>query len=363
MGVFRKKKNGKEVGPFYIDYRVNGRRKRERIGSEKKLAQITLKKRYIEIAEGKFLDKKTDVKERFSEFSHTYIEMYAKPNKRSWKKSDATHIKRFLSEFGHLNLQEITTFKIEQYKQQRIKQVSPATVNRELACLKVMFKKAVEWGKMATNPARSIKLLRENNRRLRYLSQGEINTLLKHCPERLRPIVVLALNTGMRKGELQGLRWSDIDINSGTITLLATKNGRKRHLYINEPVKRALFAIRKHPDSDYIFHKGDGSPYNFRKAFETALSHAGITNFRFHDLRHTFASHMVMSGVDIYTLKEVLGHKSIEMTMRYSHLSNDHERQAMSALGQKMDTIWTPVVQFAFRPDVEHSTSTALIAS
>ncbi|MCX5657771.1 MAG: site-specific integrase, partial [Candidatus Omnitrophica bacterium] len=240
----------------------------------------------------------------------------------------------------------ITPMLVEQYKTERIKQVSPATNNREVACLKCILNKAVEWGKLKDNPIKKVKLFRENNKRLRYLEKEEIIRLLANCNRHLRSMVVVALNTGMRKGEILGLKWHDVDFRQGIIYLLDTKNGEKREIPMNEQAKTALIRVRKHPDSPHIFCKGDGKPFgNVRKSFYTALKKSGIIDFRFHDLRHTFASQLVMSGVDLNTVRELMGHKSLEMTLRYSHLSPDHKKRAVDILGKRMDTFWTPEVK------------------
>ena len=143
----------------------------------------------------------------------------------------------------------------------------------------------------------------------------------------------------MRKGEIQNLKWNDINFHQGVITLRETKNGEVRHIPINDTVREALIAIPKHPESQYIFCDKDGLPYNCRKSFETAIQKSGILNFRFHDLRHSFASHLVMLGVDLNTVRELLGHKSLAMTIRYSHLSPDHKARAVEVLSRKIGTV------------------------
>jgi integrase len=131
----------------------------------------------------------------------------------------------------------------------------------------------------------------------------------------------------MRRGEILKLKWHDIDYQRGIIYLLDTKNGAKREVFMNDLVKNALIGVRKHPESPYVFCDKNGRPYHdIRKSFYTALEKSGIISFRFHDLRHTFASQLVMSGVDINTVRELLGHKDIRMTLRYSHLSQDYKR-------------------------------------
>lgn len=338
MGIYLKK------GNWFIDYRVKGRRKREKVGPSKVLAETVFKKRKIEIAENRYLDIRRERKVRFEELAQMYLDLYAKPNKKSYR-SDKNLVANLCKRFNGMYLYEITPVVIEKFKAERAKEVSPATVNRALACLKCMFNRAVEWSKLERNPAKKVKLFKENNKRLRYLEKEEIVNLLSKCKGYLKPIVIVALNTGMRRGEILNLKWHDIDFRHNVIFLLDTKNGEKREVPINEQVKTALIRVRKHPNSPYVFCNKDGNPYrDIKKSFLNALRKSGINGFRFHDLRHTFASHLVMSGVDLNTVRELMGHKSLQMTLRYSHLSPDHKKRAVDVLGRRMDTFWTPEV-------------------
>lgn len=337
MGI---KKRGED---YWIDYYAFGKRKRQKIGPSKVLAENILRKRKLEIVENRYLDVKKNEKVKFEDFGKTYLELHSKPNKKSWKKSDVNSLKRLSSFFGDRYLYAITPMLVEKYKISRSRGVSPATVNRELACLKHMFNKAIEWGKTENNPVRKVKLFKENNKRLRYLEKEEIKKLLDSCSDHLKPIVTVALFTGMRRGEILNLKWHDIDFQRGIIYILDSKNNEKREIPMNEVVKKTLVGVRKHPDSSYIFCNKDGRPYgDVKRSFLTALKKAGILDFRFHDLRHTFASQLVMAGVDLNTVRELMGHKSLEMTLRYSHLSPDHKRRAVDILSKQMDTIWTP---------------------
>lgn len=334
-GVTRKGDN------YFIDYRVNGKRKREKIGPSKKLAEDVLRKRKVEIAENKFLDVNKEQRIKFKDFAHTYLETHAKPNKRSWQTTDRHYLKRLVPFFGEKYLYEINPMMIERFKAERKAEVSVASVNRELALLKCMFNKAIDWNMTKENPVRKVKLFKENNWRTRYLEKEELVRLLRNSSFILRAIITVAVNTGMRKGEIMWLKWSNVDIGRSYITLHQTKNGEKRFVPMNKAVRETLIAVRKHPESAYIFAGKDGEPFNFRKSFETAIGKSGILSFRFHDLRHTFASHLVMAGVDLNTVRELLGHKSIAMTQRYSHLSPDHKARAVEILAAKMDTFWT----------------------
>jgi len=322
---------------WYIDYRAYGKRYRETIGPNKKLADEVLHKRMVEIAEGKFLDKKNSFNIKFEDFAKDYIELYSKHNKKSWI-SDLKRLKHLAPFFTGKYLYMITPLLIEEYKAKRIKESSPATVNRELACLKHMFTIAIQWGKAEKNPVKKVKLFRENNQRVRYLEKEEIERLINNSRGYLKRIVIIALNTGMRKGEILGLKWRDIDFKRGIIYLLDTKNGERREIPINSAVKWALIRQPKHKDSPFIFCNKHGKSFrNVRKSFVAGLKKSGIINFRFHDLRHTFASQLVMSGVDLNTVRELMGHKSMRMTLRYAHLSPAHKSRAVDLL----DRIWS----------------------
>jgi len=329
-------------GNWFIDYYANGRRKREKIGTSKALAETVLKKRKVEIAEGKFLDIKKEQKIKFGDFADEYLEVHCKSNNKSWHKSDQPNLNHLKKHFAGKYLHEITPGDIERYRSERIKEVSKSTVNRVLSCLGSMYNRAIEWGRVTSNPMAKVKAFKVADKRIRYLENEEIDKLLANCCEHLRPIVVVALNTGMRKGEILKLKWHDIDIKRNIIHLLDTKNGEKRELPMNEVVQKTIIGVLKNPESQYIFCNKDGQPYgDIKRSFFTACKKSGIINFRFHDLRHTFASQLVMSGVDLNTVRELLGHKSLEMTLRYSHLSLDHKKRAVDILGKRMDTIWT----------------------
>lgn len=339
---------------WWIDFYAQGRRKRKKIGPSYILAEQILAKYQVEIAENKYLDIRKDQKIKFEDFADEFVEVYLKPNVRSWKKAQEFNVEFLKKFFRGKHLHEITPFLVEKLKIERaqtlrpgvkrVKTVAPATVNKTLMCLKSIFSRAISWGKFSgTNPVKEVKFFKEANSRLRYLEKEEIVKLLQYCRGTLKPVVIVALNTGMRRGEILNLKWTDLDFRRGIIYLYQTKNNEKREIPMNETVKTAFIRVRKHPDSPFIFCDKHGQPfYNLRTSFFTACKKAGIINFRFHDLRHTFASQLVMSGVDLNTVRELLGHKSLEMTLRYSHLSPDHKKRAVDTLGRRMDTFWTP---------------------
>jgi len=246
MGIYQKN----EI--YYIDYYFKSKRKREKIGPNKKVAETVLYKRKTEIAEGKFLDVKKDQKVRFRAFADMYMENHSKPNKRSWFTCDFKYLRNLTPYFGERYLYEISSMMVEKYKAERKQKVSAATVNREIALLKCMYNRAIDWNIVSENPVRKVKLFKENNTRTRYLEKEEIKNLLAQCSPKLKPVVTLALNTGMRKGEIQNLKWTDIDIKRGIITLRNTKNGESRYVPINEVARKTLISVRKHPLSPFL---------------------------------------------------------------------------------------------------------------
>jgi len=204
-------------------------------------------------------------------------------------------------------------------------------VSQELACLKHMLMKAVDWEMIETNPAKKVSLLTENNERARYVTKKEIEKLYECSADHLKPIILTALFTGMRKNEILKLKWEDIDFEQGIIFVRNSRNNEMREIPIND---QPMLTLRsKKFKLPYVFVKEDRARYiSTRTSFRNAAKRAKINDFRFHDLRHTFALHLVMSGVDLTTVKDRLGHKTINMTLRYTHLSPDHKRHAVNSL-------------------------------
>ncbi len=219
--------------------------------------------------------------------------------------------------------------------------VTAATTNRDLCRIKNIFRKAQEWGLVASNPAAGIKQTRERIVEQDFLSEDEVACLIEACDDRLRPLVLTAAHTGMRWGELTGLEWKDVHFDRALIYVRDPKNSVDRHVPMNADV---LEALSEHKDNQAIDVGGisrpvfanpsTGKPWtDVRKMFRAALDAAGIErHFLFKNLRHTAASHMVMRGVDIRTVGKILGHLTLEMTMRYAHLSPDHLKDAVGRL-------------------------------
>lgn len=227
--------------------------------------------------------------------------------------------------------------------------LSPATINRYLAALSHAFTVCVkEWGWLEDSPMRRVTKGKESRGRVRFLSDDERARLLAACQASnnaaLYPVVVLALATGMRQGEIMGLHWREpktppagawgvVDLEAGRIVLHATKNGERRVLPLvghAADCVRELAKVRR-LDSDLLFPAsnrprkgGPVKPVDLRKPWETALKRAGVEDFHFHDLRHSCASYLAMNGASLAEIAETLGHKTLAMVKRYSHLSEAH---------------------------------------
>ncbi|MBI2060177.1 MAG: site-specific integrase [Nitrospirae bacterium] len=272
----------------------------------------------------------------FSEFADRYLETWSRPHKaaKSHERDkgilDDNHFRGF---FGKKLLSDITRKDIEAYITRRLDDssrkggsVKRDTVNRELAVLKHMFTKAVEWGELEQNTAHKIKPLKGAPGRLQYLKLEEARKLLAECSAspspHLFPIVLTALHTGGRRGEVLSMRWEQVDFDNRAIKIVATKNNTVRIVPMTDEARECLSKKPHHIKSDLVFFNPEGKELdNFKLSWASALKRAGLEGFRFHDLRHTYASWLAINGVDILTIKELLGHKDIKMTLRYAHLS------------------------------------------
>jgi integrase len=296
-----------------------------------------LAKRRVELAEGKFLDKRKVPKCTFDELAALYLDS-AKVNHSGYA-STRSRVGQMQAKFGMFQLSSITPLIIDTYAAKRAAVRKPATVDRELQILHHMFCKAQEWGKALANPVKHHRPLRANNRRFRYLSLEEKDRLLEVADDVLRPLLITALHTGFRRSELFQLTWRDADFRLGVMRVVHSKNGERRELPMTDTLRDTLRQLPRHLDSEHIFPGKTGPRLvDIRKRFHRALRDAGIEGFVFHDLRHTFASHLVMAGVDLMTVKEFFGHKDIKMTLRYAHLAPDYKRAAINRLDTYMDT-------------------------
>jgi len=216
---------------------------------------------------------------------------------------------------------------------------SPKTVNRYLAALSHCFKIAAkEWHWLNRSPMENVGRYSEGKGRVRYLDEAERERLLEACRSSRNPhiyaLVILALSTGARHGELINLRWKQVDRKRGTILLEDTKNGEQRTLHLIKPVLTELDNLAKvrHLKSDLVFPRATdpSKPMSSREAFTNALARASIEDFTFHGLRHSAASYMAMNGATSSEIAAVLGHKTLAMVKRYSHISDEHSRKVVT---------------------------------
>lgn len=287
-------------------------------------------------AKGDYLGIYEEKKILFADFAQEYLAFAQSTKAESTYAGNLGEMRRLARAFDGL-LSKLTTALIEKYKVQRSQTVKAGAVNRELALFKHMLTKAVDWGYLKQNPAKSVKLLKEPPGRLRYLEPEEIGRLLEACDDPqvpyLRPVVTIALHTGMRLGEILGLRWGDLDLRQRLISITKTKNHERKTLPINDVLYEEIAKLPRHMTSPYLFFHPDGTRIlRIDRSFHSALKRAGIEDFRFHDLRHTFASHLAMRGVSLPTIGTLLGHKDPKMTKRYAHLSPATLKDAVTTL-------------------------------
>lgn len=320
-----------------------------------------------QIYEGKFGG--LAIAPRLKDFiNETYLP-WAKANKRSCR-DDVWRSQVLIEYFGKQRMDDIAPFQIERFKHERRAgltwrgtQRTPASVNRELEVLSRIFSIAIDNGMNIQNPCRRVRLLRMDNQRNRYLSEEEEARLMSILVERrahLRSIVILALHTGMRRGEILGLRWNQIDFARGLILVQRTKSGRDRIIPMNSTIRETLTAIGQLAQGDQVFPIND-----VKRSFAYACVKAKITDFRFHDLRHTAATRLADRGADAFQIAAILGHSSIQMTARYTHATSDGLRRVMEslAMNNKQVGIISPTIspQFAVHEEEANTQTVGLI--
>ncbi len=311
----------------------------------------------------------------FSDLVECYS-AWAAPRHKGWREVEKTIVRQLKKRFGTVKLEDFTTYMVEQLQSDELARGLVAdTVNRTTTTFKGMFSRATDWDmidEVVLKRIRKAKQLKNVTYRLRFLSLEECQALIDACATHLKPIVVTALNTGLRKSNILNLRWDQVDLKHGFILLenKTLKNGQRLEIPINDMLRATLQGLTRRLDVPYVFYDvAKGNSYgDIKKSFATALKNAelekctkcdyhrlkgrdqkiagqcprcnsemavfkGIRDFHFHDLRHTFASHLVMAGVDLTTVKELLGHKDIKMTLRYAHLAPAHKAEAVKKLG------------------------------
>ncbi|WP_417442167.1 tyrosine-type recombinase/integrase [Idiomarina sp.] len=368
---------------YYLYYKTHGREGNFKIGSHGQLTPSEAREiakvksgelaRGIDIQKSRLDERQETERQRANQLGKYLVEHY-KPwlEARNAKTADRIiqTIQSGFADFLKTPLSEITARKVEQWRNQKVKaQMGKATVNHYVNSLKGAMSRAVEWDLLPNHDLKKVKTLKVESTRLRYLSPDEEESLLSTLRERderlktardqanefrrvrnyptqpdlreqeysdhLEPIVLLAMNTGMRRGEIFQLKWSNIDFYSKTLTVEAgnAKSGKSRIIPLNDTAFHVLENWKPISQSQYVFHGKDKEPLtDIKKGFLKVLEEAEIEEFRFHDLRHHFASKLVMRGVDLNTLRELLGHADIKMTLRYAHLAPEHKARAVNLI-------------------------------
>ena len=362
-----KHRDGSMGSGWYVDFTMtmNSRKKRIRAfggytKDEARATLITLRKEKLDERRGvtRPIENIT-----LKDFLDEFIAGCEANGKRSVDRdrTSAGHLNDF---FQDKNLNEITASAVEGYKvhrrAQRLKKagdrlvpVSPGTINRELALLREALYAAVAQDRLADYPLPKRRLLlKEPGFKFRVLTRAEAKALLAAAPEHLKPIILTLLNTGMRKSEVLGLKWDAMDFRRGLIQIAAqdAKSGKARSVPMSPALFKTLRDLHAGASSEHVFRNPEtGKPFvEIKRSFGTACKNAKI-RCRVHDLRHTFASWAVLTGCDLVTLMEILGHSSLAMVLRYAHPGEERRRRAVAKVGeffapsrQKVDKVTVP---------------------
>jgi len=353
---WHKRSNGER--PWCLYYiGLDGKRHRERTQAPtKSVAEELLKARLVEI-ERKRANPDSIIARTLADFAPEYLQyMETRGRSKNYVRLHKLFLDRYLiAEFGADRLSDIKPGAIEKYMDKRLvaltprgTKTSPATVFQELMCLSALFEQAIVRGHATTNPVRRVEKPKSKNLIERYLETKEEEALLARAPLPLQPLIQTALHTGLRKGELINLTWPDVDLEenrifvrpkedkAGGVEAWAPKRNKARAVPINSDLRKILEAIPRSLVSPYVFVNPETGKLwheiDLNLAWYATLKKAGIKGFRFHDMRHTFASRLVQAGVSLKTVAQLLGHSSVVVTERYSHLAPSNLENAVEVL-------------------------------
>jgi integrase len=302
------------------------------------------------IRDGRYFKNAEAKKHTFGEMIDRYVK-YVLPLKQKMAQQQKTQLTWWKGQLGHYLLADVSAAMIAECRDRLLNEEtyrgakrSPATVVRYLAAVSHCFSVAVnEWEWLEQSPIRKVKKPGEPRGRVRFLDDKEREALLNHCRESsnksLYPIVVLAISTGMRQGEILRLKWQDIDFERRQLVVHDTKNKERRVVPV---VGHAFDVLKAHGkvrkiDGDHVFPRcAESGLAAIRKSWNAAVKMAGLTDFRFHDLRHTTASYLAMNGATLAEIAEVLGHKTLQMVKRYAHLSDAHTAGVVERMNAKI---------------------------
>lgn len=342
------RKGGKDKGLFPwpglknvwgIRWVENGRDRKRKIGNKEQAKEALVQVRAQLLRSDGLLPPERRKTLCLEEVIQSHLRVI-KGTSRDWQHQE--YFGRLWSEeFPSTPLSRVTPQDLEEWRAERLDDgAAPATVNRALSFLRKIFNVAIKNGDIASNPVSKVKMLRENNTRERYLTPDEeVRLLAAVSPARYRDHIQLAIGTGLRQSEMLNLRWTDVEFVHNQIRIPRSKHGEARRVPMSPEVREILerwhAATERHPT--YVIPDSTGERAmprtgGMRVAYNKAVAKAGIENLNWHDLRHTFASRLVMAGVDLYTVQLLMGHKSHTTTQRYAHLAPDHLQAAVNKL-------------------------------
>ena len=329
MNLIRRKN-----GVYYVVWRENGKQYWRSLKTKDKAEAKRLFKQFKRAyLQGKLIKLEEGVRKitlnAFAEEYFTWLEKAREPRtaetyRDSWDK--------FAQLVGNINLNDITRKHIDIFVQNELsKGNKPITVNKDLRSLKAIFSKAVEWEYLKENPLKGYKLLKVDRKPPRALTKDEIIRLLSAITDDwFRLLVAMAIYTGCRRNELLNLTWEHIDLENRIIYIEKTKNHQSRYIPISNNLMAVLTKLRTFTQVGKLFPKW--SPNYVTHRFKEFARKAGLPDVRFHDLRHTFATHLISEGVPLKVLQELLGHQSINATMIYAHAMEEQKRKAVEKL-------------------------------
>lgn len=325
---------------WWIKVRHDGKKVETSLGtSNRKLAQAIEAKIRTEIIEGSYFKKSKGKKITVASLIDKYIAEHSKPNKGEFTyKNDISLSKKIVQQFGNQYLNDVKPMHISKFiTERRSDGVGDVSINHELRLLRHAYNLAIhEWELVDETPFARCKIPSGDVKRVRYLSQDEEARLMDALPKWLKPIVMIARETGLRLSNIINLEWSQVNIFSRMINLAITKNGDPHSVPMTDNVLKILKALYMAKENDYVFGYGKGGkPFNrhwVSKSFKDSCKKAEIENFRFHDLRHDFCSKLVQKGADLYSVAGLAGHKDIKTTQRYAHLSPEKLRSTIQKL-------------------------------
>jgi integrase len=313
--------------------------------SDRRLAQAILGKVNAKIVEGRYFETLQEQDRTFAEMMERYLKEYSPRKAPTSHRRDQQDLLHLLPVFGDKTLAAVTPRLLAEYKVQRREEgAAPATINKELGLVRHAFNMAIrEWEWCRENPMHRVRMEPVHNQIDRWLTAEEERRLLAAAPAWLQEIIIFALHTGMRRGEILSLQWQDLDFSRGVLVVMNSKNRERRTIPLNVKV----FELLAGKQQTGMFKKGEvftssqGTTLdarNLMRAFYAAMEKARIINFRFHDLRHTFATRLVQMGVDLYKVQRLLGHKTPAITQRYAHHSPESLRDSVAVLEKKTES-------------------------